>query len=361
MKPELLKKINTSLVVIVSLLFILSGVAKLFPIQAFELLLISEGLFTWDNVQLFSRGLISIELIIGVGLLLPYKHRSFFYSAALFVLAVFSLQLVFSIVRGNTENCGCFGTLFPMSPLSALVKNIIAVGIVSYLKYRTEPIERKMPLAIMSFALVIPIMIISMFPFVEPPVISPAQPPLQSEVVEMPQKSLDQYLKEKKEPEFNQPDTSVTANLKNEKKQLSPQEKLLQRFAPTSSVFAGFTELDSGEKFNPDSGIRVFAVLSLDCEHCKEAAMHFKELKKLGVLPYKTVFVLLGDKSQFAWFFGSENADFPYVIVGPEQFFPLLSAAPPRIVLLVNGNVVKSLEGDAVSRQGIRNLFEVQR
>jgi len=358
MNPELLKKINTVLLVTVSILFILSGLSKLFPIQSFELLLISQGLFTWENVQIFSRGLISLELIIGVGLLLPYKHRSYFFSAALFLLAVFSLQLVFSIVRGDTDNCGCFGTLLPMSPLAALFKNIIAVGILSYLKYRVEPVDRDMPLAIMSFALVIPIMIMSMFPFVEPPATAQTQPSVQQEV-QMPQKSLDEYLKEKKEQEFNQPDSQSLAKNKNDEKPLTPEEKLLERYAPTTSIFAGFTKLDSGENVSPDKGVKIFAVFSLDCDHCKEAAKHFEELKKTGALPYKTIFVLFGEPDQFQWFFGESTPGFPYLLVGPEKFFPLLSAAPPRVVLLVNGNVVKSLEGDAVNKKGIADLMLV--
>jgi hypothetical protein len=54
------------------------------------------------------------------------------------MLAVFSLHLSYSIFLGDSENCGCFGELIPMSPLQALIKNIITIALLVFLYRNTE-------------------------------------------------------------------------------------------------------------------------------------------------------------------------------------------------------------------------------
>jgi hypothetical protein len=54
------------------------------------------------------------------------------------MLFVFSLHLAYSIFLGDSENCGCFGELIPMSPIQALIKNIITLGVLGFL-YKNTP------------------------------------------------------------------------------------------------------------------------------------------------------------------------------------------------------------------------------
>jgi thiol-disulfide isomerase/thioredoxin len=58
------------------------------------------------------------------------------------MLILFSLHLAYSIFLGDSENCGCFGELIPMSPLQALIKNIITLGVLGYL-YKNTPEDTK--------------------------------------------------------------------------------------------------------------------------------------------------------------------------------------------------------------------------
>ena len=55
----------------------------------------------------------------------------------MFMLILFSLHLVYSIFLGDSDNCGCFGELIPMTPIQALFKNIITIGVLGYLNKKT--------------------------------------------------------------------------------------------------------------------------------------------------------------------------------------------------------------------------------
>jgi hypothetical protein len=50
------------------------------------------------------------------------------------MLAVFSVHLIIEILTGgNQGNCGCFGALLPMTPLQALIKNLLSIGLLLFI------------------------------------------------------------------------------------------------------------------------------------------------------------------------------------------------------------------------------------
>jgi hypothetical protein len=50
--------------------------------------------------------------------------------------------------------------------------------------------------------------------------------------------------------------------------------------------------------------------------------------------------LFLGEEEQVNNFFDAAATTFPYKIISPQTFFPLIKNYPPRIVLLRNGNIV---------------------
>ena len=44
-------------------------------------------------------------------------------------MAVFSIHLLIQVAGGESDNCGCFGELIPMSPLQSVIKNLVAIGL----------------------------------------------------------------------------------------------------------------------------------------------------------------------------------------------------------------------------------------
>jgi hypothetical protein len=130
--------------VLVSALFLLSAFAKLYPTPMYGITkvfeegqLIPMG-FSESLVPYISRLIIAVELFIAIAILQKNYLKKLVIPASILMLFVFSLHLAYSIFLGDSENCGCFGELIPMSPIQALFKNIITLGVLGYL-YKNTP------------------------------------------------------------------------------------------------------------------------------------------------------------------------------------------------------------------------------
>jgi hypothetical protein len=93
--------------------------------------------FTMETAVYFSRIIIGIEFAIGILLLFPYNIKKIIIPATILMLAVFSVHLIIEILTGgNQGNCGCFGALLPMTPLQALIKNLLSIGLLTLVLYK---------------------------------------------------------------------------------------------------------------------------------------------------------------------------------------------------------------------------------
>jgi len=134
--------------VLVSALFLLSAFAKLYPTPMYGITkvfeegqLIPMG-FSEGIVPYFSRFIIAIEFFIAFAILQRNYLKKLVIPTSILMLVVFSLHLAYSIFLGDSENCGCFGELIPMSPLQALIKNIITLGVLVFL-YKKTPDDKE--------------------------------------------------------------------------------------------------------------------------------------------------------------------------------------------------------------------------
>ncbi|MDF1676052.1 MAG: DoxX family protein [Vicingaceae bacterium] len=106
-------------------IFILSGVSKLFPIEPFEVVFIDLGLSNWILAPFIARIIIAFEIFIGVSILINLWAKKTIYCLAQSMLVIFSFYLVHLLfTEGNIVDCGCFGQLLALSPLTSLIKNI---------------------------------------------------------------------------------------------------------------------------------------------------------------------------------------------------------------------------------------------
>ena len=134
--------------VLVSALFLLSAFAKLYPIPMYGITkvfeegqLIPMG-FSEGLAPYVSRFIIAIEFFIAFAILQSNYLKKVILPLSITMIAVFSLHLSYSIFLGDSENCGCFGELIPMSPLQALIKNIITIAVLVFLYRNTEVNEK---------------------------------------------------------------------------------------------------------------------------------------------------------------------------------------------------------------------------
>ena len=120
--------------VVVSLLFLISAYAKVyhepssyFSITTFEAKQLVPLGFSSEISSYLSRILIALEFAIGILILLPFYLKRIVIPLTVTILGAFSIHLAIQIyLTGNIGNCGCFGTLLPMTPLEAILKNIFA-------------------------------------------------------------------------------------------------------------------------------------------------------------------------------------------------------------------------------------------
>ena len=124
--------------VLISALFLLSAFAKLYPTPIFGITKIFEqgqlipmG-FSESVAPYFSRFIIGAEIFLAITILFNNYLRKLILPLAFIMITIFSIHLSTQIF-GNSENCGCFGELIPMTPLEALIKNILTLIVIVFI------------------------------------------------------------------------------------------------------------------------------------------------------------------------------------------------------------------------------------
>lgn len=330
---------------LVSGLFILSALAKLLPfdkaIYGFSNQLIQLGITDACFAPLLARAIVVFELFLGIALLQNHYIKKFIIPVAIALLFAFCVHLTITMVKaGNTGNCGCFGELIPMTPLEALIKNIISIGLLIYIQLHL--VASKQNLHRYLFLI---LGICGLFVFLaDPPkcpcgntdnaILSSVSIP---EVIidSIPADSTKDSVIAKPGQEKTEiktvpviPKDTVVKPIKKER------PKVVSEFSPFNKFGNQVVDLNAGRK--------IIAVFNLDCDHCKATAKVLNELKA-EVKGFPPVYVLAdGSENEAEKFFTFAGGVFPYAILQPQFFYGLLGKAnaPPRLVVLDNGNII---------------------
>lgn len=93
----------------VGLLFVFSGIVKMFDLKAFSVTVAKFGMMKRQYVKPFAYALPPIEAVIGILLLVGYQLRWSALAAALLVV-VSNIGIGYALMRKKKiDNCGCFG------------------------------------------------------------------------------------------------------------------------------------------------------------------------------------------------------------------------------------------------------------
>ena len=128
--------------ILISALFLLSAFAKLYPTPMYGITKVfEEGQllkmgFSENLAPYFSRFIIGAEFFLSITILFNNYLKKLIIPLSFIMIAVFSIHLSTQIF-GDLENCGCFGDLIPMTPLEALIKNILTLIILTLI-YKTS-------------------------------------------------------------------------------------------------------------------------------------------------------------------------------------------------------------------------------
>lgn len=278
--------------IFLGIIFMISGILKLFPIEPFELNFIDLGFANWYTAPIMSRLLIGLELMLGFFLIFNVLLKNFTLFSVLTLLIIFSIYLLLELIKdGNEGNCGCFGTYLQMTPLESIVKNVFLITITVFLLMAHSPSKNKLAKFLGPVLLVMAIGL----PFILNPV--------------------DMLAAELRRPE------RVNFTL-----DLSP-------FTSGPSSNTRSKELGSGKQ--------IVAFFSMTCPHCKIAALKMHVIfKRHPEIPF---FMVLNGKEKNLETFLKETRteDIPYMILLGEPFAKITGGKVPTIYWMQNGEVVK--------------------
>lgn len=126
---------------IVVTIFLLSGVSKILSFNGTLIYLVGIFRVSPQILTILLWILIVIELVVPVIILMDGYQSIFVFRSIQFLLITFLITNILFLVYG-LENCGCFGTRIQSYPINGIVKTVILLIILSYLrKIKLVPLE----------------------------------------------------------------------------------------------------------------------------------------------------------------------------------------------------------------------------
>lgn len=327
--------------IVISFLFLLSAVAKLYPsayfaISTFEVKQLYPMGFSESFAPYFSRILIGIEVALGILILQRNFLRTVIVPATFLLLAVFTLHLTYeTFATGNSGNCGCFGSLIPMTPVEAIIKNVAAMALLAWLFIILPKTSEKghnfWVLGTVTFA-----SILALF------MVAPIQP-IVPEPVELESNSVIPIIDSTLIDETKFEAIKDTVSIKKEETKTTEKEveKVIEEPAKKKSGFAQYFP-------NIDNGRKTLALFVPGCDHCRVAAKELTDLRKnTKNFPEISIIFMNEEADLIPDFFKEAGAEYPYKIIEVIPFWKVLGSGrdTPGIKYLWNGNEYKYYDG----------------
>ena len=339
------KKISWIIRIVVALLFIVSAIAKLYPspyfaISTFEVKQLYTLGFSDTIAPYFSRILIGIEFALGFLLLNNNFLKRFTIPATIGLLAVFIIHLSYVTfsVGGNSGNCGCFGELIPMTPIEAIIKNIIAVGLLVWL-WKIIENDKKSNFWILTTVTLGCILGLFM--------LAPMKAATTS--ISVSNENIDTL--NNPDSVFVTTDLNLSTDLLNKSEDSSKVkvekvvEEVKKEVGP-KPVFSGYSEFYA----DIDKGQKILCFFVPGCEHCRDAARDLNALqKKYKDFPQVQIVFMDEESEKIPDFFKYAGKQFPYKVIDVIPFWTKLGSGKdtPGVVYLHNGNLIKFYDGIA--------------
>ncbi len=321
--------------IVISFLFLLSAVAKLYPspyfaISTFEVKQLYPMGFSEGFAPYFSRVLIGIELALGFLILQKNFLRSIIIPATIFLLAVFVTHLTIETIQngGNSGNCGCFGALLPMTPIEAIIKNVVAMALLAWL-YKILPKTGEKTHNFWVLTTVTLASILALF------MLAPIQPVESQFTVSTPEETTTDTI-----PETTIDTTKAVVIKDTVKKVADIKEAVKAEPTEPEKHKSGYAQYFS----SIDKGRKTLCFFVPGCDHCRDAAKELTELKKTTKnFPDISIIFMDEEADLIPAFFKYAGAEYPYKIIGVIPFWKVLGDGKdtPGVKYLWNGNEYK--------------------
>ena len=325
--------------ILISGLFLLSAFAKIYPdpsfyfsITAFEFKQLVPMGFSMETAVYFSRIIIGIEFAIGILLLFPYNIKKIIIPATILMLAVFSVHLIIEILTGgNQGNCGCFGALLPMTPLQALIKNLLSIGLLTLVLYKSshELVEKNNILITTNITTLCILALFMLIPIQKKTTVSPSPTGYTEDTTIV-------------------KDSIIVKPITNSTKK---DAVVIKDTTKKIIVVAGPKKVKSiYSKYFPkiDDGKKILCFFAPTCDHCMATAKELTELKKADP-NFPDIQMIFMDEAaeEIPKFFKFAGAEYPYLVLDIIAFWGAIGKTndTPGVVYLWNGNIQKFYNG----------------
>lgn len=358
--------------VVVSLLFIVSAVFKLYTIsggqffpaiESFEKMIVDQGITNWCYAPIVARMVIVAELFLGFALLQNHYFKKFILPSVALMLIGFCIHLSYQLLTSTgAENCGCMGQVIKMTSGESLIKNILTLIVLAWIyvnsKVKTDSLHRYPAALLVACAAYVWIM----FPIYcnDCSASTPALLPLTTEENIPSTVPMDSAV--------NVTPTNKTVAKKDTTKKNSGKinpsttqtvvETPKPKVTRVTSIFAPYTNYSNNLKINPDEGKKIICLFNVECDHCMETSG--KLFSSLSKEEKQEVYILFwGAEGMQKSFFEISKSNFPYQFVDAGKFFRLLgdASSPPRVVVLEEGNIVGDFTSDNFSIEAVKKAF----
>ncbi|PKP46897.1 MAG: hypothetical protein CVT95_06380 [Bacteroidetes bacterium HGW-Bacteroidetes-12] len=281
--------LNTIIRILIGLFFIFSGISKLFPIEPFEATLVNLSITNWFFVPFLARVIIGIEIFLGLCITFNFWLRNFIYISTQTLLILFTIYLIFLLYsEGNDIDCGCFGNWFSLSPISSIIKNLILITILLFIKRTYYAWGLKfLPLLFLLISFSLPFLI-------------------------------------------------NKVGLQNV--QATP----LNQKIDWSGLPATYLE---NKTINFDEGNNILVFFSTSCPHCESAAYKFGTLNNKKQIKNIIVIIATKKESSLTNFIAKTSLNYPIIWMKDELFFNYSGGTLPAIYYLENGVLKKRWTG----------------
>nr|WP_294858495.1 MauE/DoxX family redox-associated membrane protein [uncultured Fluviicola sp.] len=340
---------------IMAFMFLLSAVAKLYPspnlaLPTFEVKQLIPMGFSETSAAYFSRILIGCELALGILLLQRNYFKRLVIPMSFLMLLIFSIHLSYEIASsGNSGNCGCFGSLLPMTPVQALIKNIIGMGLLVILYNKTSKESDRL-----NFSFVLAITFASILAVF---LVGPMQRKSNDQLVEEMMQEMRMDESEETNEKILKAEESIPSKKQEDKKtstaidtkelekdhnvEQSKEEKSIDEPKQRKSGFASqFGDIDKGRK--------IICFFAPGCDHCKETAKALTDLaSKDANFPELKIVFMDEETELIPDFFAFAGKKYQFKILDVGSFWTVLGGTKdtPGVFYLWNGNSVKEYDG----------------
>ena len=275
------------------LFFIASAILKLLSIEHFELYIYSFNLFSLTLCGLAARTVIACELFVGILLIIKVKYK-FAWWLTLLMLIGFSLLLVYVILFRDDSNCHCMGELVKLKPSWSLLKNLVGIILLMFVRNEEDYRFRFKTLAlVLTFAAaLVPSFIL--FPL--------------DDVYNLFAKSGNQDFDE--------------------------------------TAFNALMADSTMQEIRFDDGNYIVGVVSSGCQYCRTGGLKMSEIVKHNQLDTsRVIYFIWGDSTSIRQFqTETQSESFRFITVSPIQAIRVVNGHFPTYLLISDNDVIKTAD-----------------